>query len=80
MPHSPIPPIHDRSSEAHSSGLAIAFGDTEIQALLESQRQNLIEVTNFLEAICAKLNLSAAGTPRLSIVGESLPTNSAQAQ
>jgi hypothetical protein len=46
------------------------FNDTEIQTMLEKERDNLIKTTNFLEAMCAKLSLTAAGLPSLSVVEE----------
>ncbi|MGV2114402.1 hypothetical protein ACQZ46_24455 [Agrobacterium salinitolerans] len=70
MSQSTIFPIHDHSSKAHSSDRVTAPGDDEIQALLEQEREKLIQVTNFLDALYARLTLNATGTPRVSIVGK----------
>lgn len=78
MSHSPASPIHDHSSKAPSSSLVTALGDDEIQALLEQEREKLIQVTNFLDALYARLTLNATGMPRVSIVGESLLTSPVQ--
>lgn len=69
MPYSPVSPIHDHSSNAHSSGLVTALRDDEIQALLEQEREKLIRVTNFLDALYARLSLNTTGMPCVSVVG-----------
>ncbi|MCZ7450794.1 hypothetical protein O8B93_24745 [Agrobacterium rhizogenes] len=55
----------------------IILEDADIQALLEHEREKLIQTTNFLEAICAKLS-ARHGVPRLSIVDGNSPLEAAE--
>lgn len=78
MSHLVAHPPRERSQDTASVELPGVSSNAEIRARLEREREEMLWVVNFLEALCAKLARSNKSGQPLSIVATSTPTNAAQ--